>query len=449
MVSTIEKFVTVRKTRGDVLRPEEYRSVVDMIRGVLKNYKFLELVRNHKALKDHIADRNNPHHNPNITYFDEIVESTYAIYVQMTDEPVSLAEFKTDIVPSASFIELVRRIVLNRYLYNQVKRWDGSVLKSNEAVLGNDWDTDASRTSPVLIDFNETIVDENAFRQSNAQGEGNRFVLNAQSLTTARTLLPVIFETSSTVPYMGNPADNSVTLPLVSNDLTVKMLLIDAPTSETTFLSLTNSVDTFVFKMRPDRTVSVLFNDETIIELTNGIDEHEIEFSVNSAGLYTLQTQSYGNPLISVGGVTFRTDVKLTQCVVGTEVESLVNRTFSHRYLTIFSGTLNAFDYVYVIDENGNYVTDDNGDYVIDLDDTFADYSEYLYLLDKNGAYVVDNEGDLVHELAYHYKYKLSNSGAYVRNLEIVISSAYTCMVDGTDNAFLEDLDGSLIVDLY
>lgn len=460
MVSVVKNFVTVRKTRGDVLRAEEYRSIVEMIKGILKNHKFLELSENYKAFVAHVNDFNNPHRNSNVTYFDEIVKRTYDIYVTMVDEPLSFEDFVTQIVPSVGFIELTRRIVLNRYLYNQVKRWDGSVPESSFVSLSDDWGTQETKMSPFQISLAGGASSEQEFIRLGLEDNTTpiKTILTARNLTLSQKLLPVIFETSSAIPFwIDNSKPYIYPLTLLNNDLTLKFMAVGTPNVTTSVVTLSNANSFIKIIMRENRTLDVLFNGISIASIDQAIDEAEVEFTVSNVGFFTLQATVLGEPVISVGIIDLFDTGRFTQLLVGVPSENRINDTFGLRYLSLFAGLVNPPNYVYVVDENGLYVIDENGNFVIDISDAideYVDYTDYLYLIDSDGSYIVDADGNRIFELAYVYKYLVDDDGRHlmdddgspVRDVDIILSKAYQAMVDPTDGSYLEDVDGSLMV---
>lgn len=464
MVSVVKNFVTVRKTRGDVLRADEYRTIVEMIKGILKNYKFLELSQNYKAFVDHVNDFNNPHHNPNITYFDEIVERTYGIYVHMLEDPLSLEEFKIQIVPTVGFIELVQRIVVNRYLYDQVRKWDGSVPTKSFVNLADDWGIQQSRMSPFPVTFKSGLTNETAFIEEGYKDNTSPIptIADAQGLVSDKRTLPVLFETSSSIPFWFNTTSppNTAPLRLLNNDLTIRLLVVERPSSAQPLFTLSNDTATLSVVMRPDRFLEVVYNDDVIAVTDEPADEAELEFTLSDSGFYTLDSSAGGQPNITAGIIDDFTPDRFTQVSVNVRPESLFDLRFGLRYLTIYAGLLSPPTYTYVVDDEGRYVVDENGNFVIDLSkpvDEYQDYTDYLYLVDSNGDYIVDREGNRVFELAYVYQYIVDGDGRHlmdddgspIRDVDIILSKAYTAMVDSSDDAFLEDTDGSLIVNPF
>ena len=68
MTSVLSNFLTIRRTRGDVLDPVSFRTAVDMIRGIMKKYNYAELTTDYQSFLAHIINYNDPHHDLNTDF---------------------------------------------------------------------------------------------------------------------------------------------------------------------------------------------------------------------------------------------------------------------------------------------------------------------------------------------------------------------------------------------
>lgn len=344
MSSTIlTNFVTIRKTRGDILKPAEFRSFVEMIRGVTDKYDFSKLIADYRMFLTHVANFNDPHHDDRYNFLPEIVQKTYTIYANMLRVPLSFADFQTQIVPSLDFLELIRRIVLNHYLYNQVKNPDGTVPASASATLSDDWGITGLNPGPVTLNFGSVLADEVAFIQLGwgANTTPIPVIFNAVTLHKNAVYLPIIFETSSVSPYlswsdmgMGYP----ITLPIASNDMTISLWVIGTPTSNKTILTLMNSNDTLIVKMDATKKVSLTYNGSVVLQSTGSSLDGKINLVLTNQGYLSL-TLNQSGVSTSQNTTIADQDGPFNAGIIGVGPESLNGNTvFGFRTLTFYQG---------------------------------------------------------------------------------------------------------------
>lgn len=377
MTTILKDFVTVRKTRGDILNPAEYRSIVELIRGILKRYDFTSLNNDYLRLLAHIVNYTNPHEDDTSDFFEIIVEKTYAIYVDMIQEPLSLAQFKIEIVPTLGFIELIRRILLNRYLYDSIKYPNGSVPSTVTVKLTNDW-FDGVQSTPLTLSFGETdLLNEVDFIRLGWNGNSTPFpvVFNALFLTSATRALSLLFCTSSFAQFL-TPTDlgSGFTTPLslTAREMTINLSVIGTPTVNTSIFSISNSFDTLRVVVNSNRNVVVLLNNIPLVQTVNSTTDGNIQIAITKTGRLSLKTTQNGIKTSQTVDIEFTNDIVFTDCAVTIPYENLTTPIFGLRSLSIYSGVSDTLPfipegYVAVIDSDGSYLVDFDGSYIIDV----------------------------------------------------------------------------------
>lgn len=377
MTTILKDFVTVRKTRGDILNPAEYRSIVELIRGILKRYDFTSLNNDYLRLLAHIVNYTNPHEDDTSDFFEIIVEKTYAIYVDMIQEPLSLAQFKIEIVPTLGFIELIRRILLNRYLYDSIKYPNGSVPSTVTVKLTNDW-FDGVQSTPLTLSFGDTdLLNEVDFIRLGWNGNSTPFpvVFNALFLTSATKALTLLFCTSSFAQFL-TPTDlgSGFTTPLslTAREMTINLSVIGTPAVNTSIFSISNSFDTLRVVVNANRNVVVLLNNTPLVQTTNVTTDGNIQVAITKTGRLSLKTTQNGMRTSQTVDIEFTNDIMFTGCAVTIPYENLITPIFGLRSLSIYSGVSDALPfipegYVAVIDSDGSYLVDFDGSYIIDV----------------------------------------------------------------------------------
>lgn len=208
MTSIVKNFVTIKQKEPDVLSRVAYRSTVEALIPLINDFQKFNSVSD--KFINHLTDTDDPH-DEGKALFVEIIGRVYEIYVKMTLSPVSFNDFKTDILPTLNFVELIRRVTINRYLYNQVKALDGSVGTAANAVIGKDWDVSLSPMIPTTVDFPLATANENEFIETSTQSlsNGHNRVYDANFDVYAPSG-DILFQTSSTLPYLNGVSDDYV-----------------------------------------------------------------------------------------------------------------------------------------------------------------------------------------------------------------------------------------------
>jgi hypothetical protein len=405
MATYLNNFVAVRKTRGDLLTPAEYRSIVSMIRGIIKQQVYADLPGYAAALTNHLVDYTDPHHDSKIDFTNDIIAGVYAIYTHMTASPLSLSDFTQTIVPTPAFLELIRRILLNRFLYNQVKQKDGSVPSLVQATLTNDWHL--SQTPPVktTLMFGAPITSEIDFIEQGWKANTTPIavIYTADGLGVSRPTYPVIFETSSAAPYFMASSDGigyAVPLAVSSNDFVFRVMVVNAPSVATPIFTLYNSTDIVVLQANSDKTMSILVNG-TVVASSIVCQNGRLEIELTRTGQLTLYALSNGIPSAQSVPITLTSLRPFVSITINAPMENPVIPVFGLRYLQILRGSYNGIiaeptgDDIYLIDSDGAFLTDPDGALIID---TILP-AGYGFVLDDSGQIVTDDNGNYVIEL--------------------------------------------------
>ena len=343
MTTVLKNFVTIKKTRDDVLSPTEYRTIVEMIKGISKKYGYTNLIKDYEKFVNHIEDLNDPHHDSEINFIDEIIQKTHAIYVNMTGSPYNLDDFTTNIACNIEFIELLRRIFLNRYLYDQVKLPNGSVPTSATVSLSKEWGINSFPNTPVTLTFGSGISSEIDFIRLgwNANTSPIAVIFNAVNLYKADVSLFPVFEVFSEMEAISQSdifTPITVPLDLVSNDLTVKLHVVGSTTSVVSLFSLNNGFDNFDISLNLNQHVLVKLNNNILIQTTNPISDGKIVFSMNRTGVVYLQTIQGGIDITQSSIFSFTNDNPVSIGVIGINYENVALPGFGLRSLSIHLG---------------------------------------------------------------------------------------------------------------
>lgn len=413
MTAILNNFVTVRQRRGDVLNPAQYRSIVEAIKTVIVKYDFANFNKNYRVLLQHLVDYDNPHNDSYLNFLDTIITDTYAIYVNMAASPLSLEDFKEQIVPSLEFLELIRRIVINRNLYDQINYNDGTVPANFQAYLAEDWGVNNSPTTPIAISYPRPFDSETDFIKGGWNNNTTPFptILTATSLSTISDKLPVVFTTSSVTDYLfrddfgvGYP----IPLAIASNDLTIDLQFTGVVLATKTLLSLSNGVDVLKFILNPNKTVSLLVNDKLILTNPNPSTDGRVKIIVQSLGGVYVVTSLGLDSVETKGSFVLSSNIPYTSGMLGLALENLVSSTIGLRYLTVYYGYDSSITFlnglVRLKDTDGSYLYDEDGSYLTDfgVDATNSDLpgntglDNYVILTDRDGSYLTDRDGSLL-----------------------------------------------------
>jgi len=339
MSSVLNNIVTVRKTRGDVLNPAQFRSIYEMITGILAKYDFAGFNTVYKELLAHLVNYDDPHDVTSTSFYPEVLERIYTIYSQMTPTPLSYTDFQADLITTPAFFELIRRIVLNHYLYTRIKNPDGSVNASVSMILNEDWGHSVYPNVPVTINFGRKLADETAFINLGITTNTAPIpvVFNALDLTIDTTEYVPFFHTSRASPTYGIGGTTSgtmVSLFEASNDFVMDLKTKGVPSTTTTVLTMTNGTNVLTLSYSPAGALSLKLDANALftnVACTDG----KSHLKLTKAGQFTLLTSA--NSIITTSTVTLdlSTIRPFTIMQLMTPVESPFDILFSVRSLTL------------------------------------------------------------------------------------------------------------------
>jgi hypothetical protein len=439
MSSLITNFAALSAQDRDLLSPMEYRTIVEMIRGILNSYQFRKLDGVVKEFYDHVNSKDPLYADSGVNFYTKIIESAYDVYVNMTANPMSLSDFETTIAPTLGFVELFRRIVLNRYLYDQVKNVSGGVTAGDYAVyLSPDWRVSESYPNPVTLTFPQNLANEAEFIRFGWDANTTPFaaIFTADLLTPSRLDLPVIFSaTSDSVVTFGSPTP--IPLPIASNDLTVHLQVTGTPTSTLSLLTLQNAYDVIGISINTDRLVTVSLNGVRQLGGSVKSDDGKIAVIIDKQGYLSLQVTNQMSQLRSRVSFFFNNSAPLTSLSLTGPYRTQFGTGFGLRSVTIYEGWEDIYPidnivvplgYALLIDENGQYLCDPDGMPLMDvnMDEGDDELGDFTYLVDADGSYLMDENG-------YFY---------------VTESETYYVIVDDDGTPLLDD-DGALITEPY
>jgi hypothetical protein len=339
MTTVLNNFVVVKKTRGDVLNPAAYRSTVEMINGIIRQGDYLGFKEAYSLFLEHILDLNDPHETTDAGFLDEIIEYTYNIYVDMTPTPLDEEEFRTFIVPSITFLELLKRIFLNKWLYLRIRNTDGSVPESFTTKLSEDWDLNVNLNTDVEYSFSSAIPNEKAFIRSGwvDPTTPRAIVFNALDITTEFEKYDTVFHTSPASPYetiTGTTFGYPVTITGSSNDLKVKISVNKAAAQNTTLVSLLNVNRTLTISMSSSSTITVALG-TTVIFNNVACEDGKLILSINKTGLFQLTVSNNSVYTTTTNTVNLDTVGILTTALIGIPLENVFTSSFGAKDITI------------------------------------------------------------------------------------------------------------------
>jgi hypothetical protein len=290
MSSVITNFVTVRQTPGDVLPPAAYRSVVEMITGILNDYDYASFGATYQSFLAHLVDYNDPHHASQGSFRDEIFAKIYNIYALMTRYPLSQVDFENTIAPSVGLFELLRRILLNRQLYESISLSDGTVPATVTVTLGGDY---GGAPGPVTLNFGSVLADEAAFLfQAWKVVNPVSAVFSADNLAPPKPNRVCAFHTSMTAPFfslLDAGAGYTVALDLDKVALTLELSWTALPEADFTLAAFHNDTTDLTVVLVANNTLQVRQGGVTII---TGIDARaqRCSLDISTNGAITITT---------------------------------------------------------------------------------------------------------------------------------------------------------------
>lgn len=343
MPSVLKNFVALRKNKGDVLDPASHRTIVEMIIGILRRYDFEEFNDVYTSFTNHLLDFDDPHRVTETSFLDEAIEKIYSIYVKMTDSPVTEISFRSDIVPSVAFLELIRRIVLNKHIYNRIKNNDGSVPATVSITLSREWGHLSSPTTPVVLSFGVTLPDEDAFLAKgwNTNSTPIPVIFNADNIQPIFPKNNCVFHVSSQTPYFGSLGSGDeylAPLQISSNDIVIGFEVKSAPSLSTVMFSLLNGVDTLSIAMTASRSVELRLNN-TLLHTAISCNEGECVISLSRLGAIVVSARNNGRFVDTPIASDFNNVEPFISAMIKVGISSAFTDNFGIQELTILHGT--------------------------------------------------------------------------------------------------------------
>jgi hypothetical protein len=344
----INNFVALRKTRGDILTPVQFRSAVEMIQGIVRSGTYDTFRDDYKLFLAHLLDFNDPHHDADPKFFDEIVMRIYAIYLQMTPQPLAYAAFSTEVAGTPKLFELMRRIMLNRLLYNQIANPDGSVPETVTVYLGEDWNISDIPVPVLTVSLPAGILNETQFIQTGWKGNTTPtpIIFNANTLSFQKATLPIIFETSATVQYLSSDDTGSgypVILQSASNDLSLRLDVSGAPDVPIKLFSLLNANTNLSVWMNSVKNVQLVVNGTPVAGDTVYADDGKItvilrgDGSARLRGRHTNVITQVDYPSLFSGPIT-----PFTSALLSVPLSPPTGGSFGLRNCVIYRGDLDG-----------------------------------------------------------------------------------------------------------
>lgn len=476
MTSALRNFVTIRKTRGDVLNPTVFRTVVEMIRGILKKYDYSGLNDWYQTFQTHLTDYEDPHHDTTFDFTPEIIQRIYGIYTRMSESPLEFADFGNELIPDLAFLELLRRIVLNRYLYNQVKSPTGSVPSTANATLSRDWAGINPTGLQTTLSFGNNLASESDF--INLGWNGNTaplpVIFTGDTFGNTDADLPVIFATYSESPYLSTADLGSgypIAIQSASNDISIELQLVLTPLTTTPIFTMRNGTDILMIAMTPTRAFQITLNGVLVSPAAIASDDGRLIIAISRSGKLVIQTMVSGVPISEIYTVTFTSQAIFTSGQIGVRMENLVQPVFGLRSLVLFTGSI--FDsgppipplgYAFIVDPDGAILTDPDGAYLIESAAALIPPDGYVFLTDDDGFILTDDDGSwLVDVVATDdtpptgFLFLTDADGAILTDADgsplveaidapLTAPAGYAFLTDA-DGTYLTDADGSYLLE--
>ncbi len=115
-MSSLSNFVSFNNQQ-DILPPPLARSALALIKGLEAKIASLGLTELLASFTAHTVDYNNPHQLTFSDFPDAVITGLYPYYAKITDSPLSLSDYTALMQNPLCVLELIRRLILNGYLY--------------------------------------------------------------------------------------------------------------------------------------------------------------------------------------------------------------------------------------------------------------------------------------------------------------------------------------------
>jgi len=286
-----------------------------------------------------LLDFNDPHNVTDVGFLEEIIEYIYSVYINMTPTPLSEEDFRILIVPNISFIELMKRAFLNKWLYLKIRNIDGSIPQEFTIKLSEDWSFNTDPNEEVTYTFPIALTDEISFIRSgwNNVTTPRATVFNALDLTSEFDRYDTVFHTCVSSPYetvTGSAFGYPVTITGSSNDFMIKVSTNKAPSQTTTLISLLNVNNTLTVRMTSTSAITVMLETTTIF---NNVICNDCKFilTVNKNGLFQLITSNNGAYTTTSNTINLTSVGILTTALIGIPLMNNFDGSFGAKEISV------------------------------------------------------------------------------------------------------------------
>lgn len=117
----ISNFSGINSFESDTLTPDVARSIIAYLRNYDTALDLPEFEDALTQLSTHVVDTNNPHHLVLTDFGDEVTLRVWKLYTFITSDVLDYTAFYNAFHGSCALLELIRRLVLNRYQYRDTQ----------------------------------------------------------------------------------------------------------------------------------------------------------------------------------------------------------------------------------------------------------------------------------------------------------------------------------------
>jgi hypothetical protein len=366
MSTILKDWVAVNNNHGDLLKPETYTDVVTILSDVHEKHNSFKVKAS--LFTDHGVDYDDPHKD-SASVTNLVLDKVYGTYNQMVTTPVSRITYDTTVGSGYLLLEVLRRVQLNRMLYNSVTNANGLVPRNIYPSVSIDYrHCDNPERNESLVVGTWLVTEQELYRLPfSTTLTDKRYIQHCDDVLPLEQW-NAIFSTSSTSPFM-IPGDLSMgfttqiegSLDRLSVDLTY----IGYPPERSTIVTFSNGTRTIDIGVDQDRKLSILFD---------GSEQTDPDGVFTNDGRLVLELTPDGTLTYTV----------INEGIVSTHTTNVgpvvMPFTTYHQVVTIEDTTKHTYTEaggraaVYLVDESGNYITDSSGNRItkstLDFGDT-------------------------------------------------------------------------------
>lgn len=233
MASIISFFAGINRAVGDLLPPRAGDSIRDLIVGLETACDFSQFNEYLANFQDHEANYKNPHEVTGSFFVDELLEYIYQQYTYIASPVLSYDDWKAQYLYTADFLELIRRIVLNWYLYKDAYERGVGPLPTVTAVSGSALILDESQ----MVDISgDPVLEAQTIQPTDADGDQVSAGTETLSLTNPTVLVNPL------VDGVGGTVSLNITKDWGVENLSPGAMDIIFPTWESTFTEFLKSI---------------------------------------------------------------------------------------------------------------------------------------------------------------------------------------------------------------